>query len=725
MPDDSANPTTQDNNTTNPPMDDFVASTAAPVSGASDTNDIPGPADTNVNVNVTADTATPDSTSDPVGIVNGPASADTPVDAPTDTPVDAPINTPTNTPTDIPAGDTPNDLPPADPAADQQMYSNIANKISEAHNILIALSSNPSVDEMAAAIGLSLFLDKLGKRATAIYSGSTPNALEFLKPEETFESTADVLQDFVIALNKDKADHLRYKLDGDYVKIYITPYQTKITSDDLEFSYGDFNVDLVLSLDIANGIDLDSALREHGRIMHDAVIINLTTGNPGKFGEIEWSDKRASSVSEMVAKLLYNIKTDVGIGEEEATAFLTGIVAATNRFSNANTTPETMEMSSKLMSSGANQQLISKNITPDVDNEMVSILNTSNNSETKTDEPAEVTDGNEKSENDSPNLAIEHDKTKGTDENKDSNGVTPEEAPSLLDDLKEAEASLAQTGSETTPDTSNQPVRLGGNLASETDSLVTPETPANDSEPVLSAPAELQPATDSEAKTEPESGTDLSHPYLSEDKPAETSETDSSTSTELSEPTSIDGTSEPAGDKAEKVITPSSDFSSSTPDAEADKYGRMLEEALSDLTNPGSATALSTDSPNADSSAAPNTLNIVSNPATASTPEVSSEPEINGVPEMNFMPPAGENILPPPPAPPIDMSADSLGASLPTPAVDTTAAPVAPTTPAEPATPAIPTVAPAASQAPAAAQPAVQAPTAQSTDAGAFKIPGM
>ena len=256
------------------------------------------------------------------------------------------------------------------PITDTETPAEVARKIGEAHNVLVALSSDPSVDEMAAAIGLSLYLDKLGKRATAIYSGQTPNALEFLKPEETFEDSVDTLQDFVIALNKEKADHLRYKLDGDYVKIYITPYKSKIAEEDLEFSYGDYNVDLVLALDVANGVDLDAALREHGRIMHDAVIINITTGNPGKLGEIEWSDKKASSVSEMIATLLYNANSKVKIDKEEATAFLIGIVAATNRFSSAGTTPETMKLASRLMESGANQQLVSKNITPDIENEL-------------------------------------------------------------------------------------------------------------------------------------------------------------------------------------------------------------------------------------------------------------------------------------------------------------------------------------------------------------------
>ena len=197
-------------------------------------------------------------------------------------------------------------------------------KINDSRNILVALSKNPSVDEIAAAIGLSMYLERIGKNTTAIYSGETPNALEFLNPEETFERSADVLQDFVIALDKEKADHLRYKVDGDFVKIYITPYKTKVSSADLDFSYGDFNVDLVFALDVSNGVELDSALREHGRIMHDAVIVNVTTSAPGKFGEIEWSDQSASSVSEMIAKLL--TAREETIAQDEVTAFLTGIV---------------------------------------------------------------------------------------------------------------------------------------------------------------------------------------------------------------------------------------------------------------------------------------------------------------------------------------------------------------------------------------------------------------
>lgn len=245
---------------------------------------------------------------------------------------------------------------------DNKTLTQVVSKISTSENILIALSQNPSADELAAAIGLSVFLDKAGKHATAIYSGKTPSILEFLEPEERLEANTDSLQDFIIALNKNKADHLHYKVDGDYVKIYITPYKTKISEEDFEFSHGDFNIGLVIALNVTNENSLDQALTSHGRILHDAEIINITTSAPGDFGGIQWSDPAASSVSEMVAELAFSIQNEIGVDVdgEVSTALLTGVFVATERFSNNRTQPETMNMAARLMEVGANQQLISE-----------------------------------------------------------------------------------------------------------------------------------------------------------------------------------------------------------------------------------------------------------------------------------------------------------------------------------------------------------------------------
>ena len=544
------------------------------------------------------------------------------------------------------------------------IISEVANKIAESQNILIALSSDPSVDELAAAIGLSLYLDKLGKRATAIYSGSTPNALEFLKPEETFESTVDALQDFVIALNKEKADHLRYKLDGDYVKIYITPYKERIAEEDLDYSYGDFNIDLVLALDVANGIDLDSALREHGRIMHDAVIVNITTGKPGKLGEIEWSDKNASSVSEMVAKLLYGIKSDISIEKDEATAFLTGIVAATNSFSNASTTSETMKISAQLMESGADQQLIAKNITSETENEILSYASVSKKKPSDADPTAlDIKhEGEEPSEEPAEFETIVPEESEAEPAPAEAPVEAPTEAPaeapeepkadSMMDDLKAAEASLATAGDVATPVIAEEPIRIEGQPE---DQLPPVEAPS----PVISTPDASTMAT-SEPPENPEMG------------------------------------------QSEMVIAPSDDFSTEVEEGD-NKYGQMLEDALAES---GVSAA-----PVAPIVTPPELANT--NPAASFAPPVPTAPEINGVPEINYMPMPDDGTLPPPPTPPIDFGA-------PAPAMEMPAAPAAPAAPIAPA-PEVP------SPVTMGGQPAMQDQVynQQAANPGAFKIPGM
>lgn len=236
----------------------------------------------------------------------------------------------------------------------------IVDKIKNSSNILVTVSSSPSVDELSAALGLTLLLNKLNKHATAVFSGAVPPAITFLDPGKTFEDTVNSLRDFIIALDKEKADHLRYKVDGEVVKIFITPYRTTLDSSDLDFSQGDYNVELVLALGVEQRDNLDQALSAHGRILHDATVATISVGSKSsQLGSIDWRDENASSFSEMLVSISDALKKDKPILDEQiATAFLTGIVAATDRFSNDRTSSRVMTMAAQLMAAGANQQLI-------------------------------------------------------------------------------------------------------------------------------------------------------------------------------------------------------------------------------------------------------------------------------------------------------------------------------------------------------------------------------
>ncbi len=241
---------------------------------------------------------------------------------------------------------------------DSNSKQQIVDRIKGVSNILVTVSANPSVDELSAALGLTLMLNKLDKHATAVFSGSVPPAINFLKPDKTFENNVDSLRDFIIALDKEKADRLRYKVEDDVVRIFITPYKTKLSEEDFQFSHGDFNVELVVALGVEKREDLDKAITAHGKILHDATIATVNASNTkSELGSIDWQDVEASSLCEMLMSLSEALQTGI-LDEQISTALLTGIVSATERFRNNHTSPRVMTMAAQLMAAGANQQLI-------------------------------------------------------------------------------------------------------------------------------------------------------------------------------------------------------------------------------------------------------------------------------------------------------------------------------------------------------------------------------
>jgi hypothetical protein len=306
----------------------------------------------------------------------------------------------------------------------------LIDRLKQAQNVLVTVSKDPSVDQLAAAIGLTVALNNMDKHATAVFSGKVPSTLEFLKPEETLEATTDSLRDFIIALDKSKADKLRYKVEDDVVRIFITPYKTSVSQADLEFSQGDFNVDVVVALGVQNPQDLDDAIQAHGRILHDALVASVTVDGPSELGTLNVVGTDVSSLSELVAGMAEELNKQA-IDAQSATAFLTGIVAVTDRFSNQHTTAETMTISATLMAAGANQQLISTELAAPPTEPVVDSTAPEADSELVEDEPKEEA----KSDDGTLEIDHEHDAKEATQpEEKPEGGDEAAQSPVLTED---------------------------------------------------------------------------------------------------------------------------------------------------------------------------------------------------------------------------------------------------------------------------------------------------
>ena len=388
---------------------------------------------------------------------------------------------------------------------DQNIKQQIVESINGTTNVLVTVSSNPTVDELAACIGLTLVLNKLGKHATAVFSGNIPSTLEFLKPDETLEDNTDSLRDFIIALDKSKADKLRYKVEDTVVKIFITPYKTSIGQKDLQFSQGDFNVDVVMALGVHKREELDKAITAHGRILHDATVVCINNKEVSNIGVYNWQDAESSSLCEMVVDLAETIHPD-NFDAQTATALLTGIVAETARFSNEKTTPRTMSLSAKLMAAGANQQLVASKLQTNLTKSQLGLVE-----EEPEEKPAKEED------QDSGTLKIEHDNgdDRGSSakdaaisgEEVDENDGTLEEEPLEKPPLPKQEKRLEPTSPPATIPTEPQaPIVQTPAPAPELPQPAmpapTPQTPPASAPSTPSVQAPLQPASQiSDVKT--------------------------------------------------------------------------------------------------------------------------------------------------------------------------------------------------------------------------------
>jgi nanoRNase/pAp phosphatase (c-di-AMP/oligoRNAs hydrolase) len=358
------------------------------------------------------------------------------------------------------------------PAKDE--FEQVVDKLKSANNILVTVSTDPTVDQFAACIGLTLILNKIGKHANAVFSGKVPSAIEFLKPEKTLEKNTDSLRDFIIALDKSKADKLRYKVENEVVKIFITPYRTSISEKDLEFSQGDFNVDAIVALGVQDKNHIDEAILAHGRILHDASVVSINTTKRSRLGTINWSDNRASSLCEMVADISMELDAKV-FDSQNSTALLTGIVAETERYSNDKAAPHTMSVAGLLMSAGASTQLVSNELASG-GKPLQSIPSDKNGDQAEEDGVLEIEHQPEKTDEDNQNELSEEETDQGI-QNDDippppvepaDEAASPEPQEPPKEESKEEEPP-AEPKSKKGPRVMHEPPEFGGKLTASTE----------------------------------------------------------------------------------------------------------------------------------------------------------------------------------------------------------------------------------------------------------------
>jgi len=235
----------------------------------------------------------------------------------------------------------------------------IISKISQVTSILIITPGNNG-DSLAAGLGLRAFLRKLEKEVTLLSYTEVTTRFDFLPESADISTQIDLTKSLVIGVStkRVKLGELSYKKGPDQLSIFLKPQGGEFTPQDISFNSSNFPFELIILIGVGTLEHLGEFYNRNTSLFFETAILNMDfKASNENYGQFNLVDLTATSCSEVVLDLINKFESSL-IDESIATQLLAGIIAETNSFQHARTTPQTFLKASQLVTLGAKQQEI-------------------------------------------------------------------------------------------------------------------------------------------------------------------------------------------------------------------------------------------------------------------------------------------------------------------------------------------------------------------------------
>jgi len=233
--------------------------------------------------------------------------------------------------------------------------------INKSKKILIA-PGRPDGDSLGSAMALHAVLTKLKKQVETVVLEPISERLKFLPGLDGLTREFSSTQDFIISLNcsKASADKLSYNFADDKLNIVVTPKEGEFREEDVSFTAGKFNYDLIIVLDAADFDQIGKLYEDNPKLFQATPVINIDHhASNDYFGTVNLVDLTATSTAEILVGLIEALGPSL-IDEDVATSLLAGIINDTGSFQHSNTTPKSLTIAAQMVGFGARQQEIIK-----------------------------------------------------------------------------------------------------------------------------------------------------------------------------------------------------------------------------------------------------------------------------------------------------------------------------------------------------------------------------
>ncbi|OGF27695.1 hypothetical protein A2303_00500 [Candidatus Falkowbacteria bacterium RIFOXYB2_FULL_47_14] len=240
---------------------------------------------------------------------------------------------------------------------EQQIFE----QIKKAKSVLITFGKTWNGDAVASSLAFYLLLKKLGKSVEiAAENFDQGKSYSFLPAYEAIRHSLDNLRKFIVSLDitNAKVGAIKYKVEENVLNFIISPKEGFFTHDDIKSRSGDFKYDLVIVLDTPDLESLGEIYDKDTEFFYQVPVINIAhSSNNEEFGQINLIELTAIATAEILFNLFSGYSRDL-IDEDIATCLLAGIISKTRSFKTQNITPQSLSISSELISLGARREEI-------------------------------------------------------------------------------------------------------------------------------------------------------------------------------------------------------------------------------------------------------------------------------------------------------------------------------------------------------------------------------
>lgn len=231
--------------------------------------------------------------------------------------------------------------------------------IRRSHRILVATRTLPTVDTIASAVSMALFLKKQNKTCDVVIPGYDEKTCPaFLKGACDIKAKMGALRALHLTIDvKDiPLGELMYDVKDGTLEVIVVPKEKEWTPKHVEIKHGADRYDLVIALDCPDMKSLGAIHDEHADFLYRTDIINAdhSAGNE-HWGQVNIVNMNAVSTTETLYELMHEWNNNL-IDEAIATSLLAGMIAKTRSFRTPNVTPKTLATSSQLIAMGARRE---------------------------------------------------------------------------------------------------------------------------------------------------------------------------------------------------------------------------------------------------------------------------------------------------------------------------------------------------------------------------------